>query len=1061
LHEENRVASFLGGVTRLVNKAPIFVLVGWIVAAVAMTLLPPSLNTVVLKTSTPLLPATAPSSQAFKVMDREFGSGRAKSFTFVVIINDSGLTELDQQTYKDLVATLKAHPEHVAAVQDFLESDQLKQVFTSKDGKAIYLPVGITAESGTPKANSQVYWIQEQLKKTPHSSQTDLGVTGAPVILADLTTTLNNAAHTTTIVTLVLLLLVLFVIYRRPVTMFLPIVVIGVALQVTRGTLSLLGMQGFPVSSYTNNFVVAICLGAGTDYCLFLISRFRENYRDAGGNPAAIGDAVVNSVKRVGPALLASSMTVMLASVCMSLTQLSLFSTTGPGMAICVLVTITVALTLGPALLKLFGHRIGPAKPVNSNSAWYRTGRIVASNPKRYLLLGMTPILLLVVLVPTMTVTFHGKGADASGIQESPLLKRMVKHFPQAAASPDYVIIKTDKDLGVTANLNAIHSISQQLEKTPGVEKVYSITQPTGEPIEAAKISTQLEQMNDQFGDASEGIKLAGPQLEMVQKAAKELGPGFTDLADAAASGAVSIGEITSSLGQLKEGLDGSSTRVGSTADSVRSLSSLMATTAVILQNAHDNVAETVQGLEVIVQNLDDSWGCSQDQTCTDARDALRQLQKTQSGALEPGLRNGARAARNIAENTDDLSGQLDDLKKSLDQARRGLKNLTSSTASLQGNLGDAADASGKIAEGANSAGDLGNFLDKLKELLAGIGKARSFISAAGGEGGPISSGFYLPSTALNDPRLEVARVNFLNSDLDAARIQLVPTQEPDNSPSKRYNAIRKNAEAAVKNSSLKGADIYISGPAATEHDLGTYSVNDGMVVVIAAILVILLVLILSLRALAAPLYLLATVVLSSLAAMGFTILSWQYIVGSPIHFTVPAMVFVVLVAVGADYNIILMSRLREDGIHVDKHSVAEAVGVTGPVISSAGVIFAATFLALMSSPVLAVQQIGYGIAAGLIMDTFLVRGVIVPAVAAWFGPNNWWPFKDAAAKITEAPKRAQRRRPTAMKPGYAPTSWAAEWMAPSEDDTSEDVSAEDPDTPPDPDRPHAGVSTK
>ncbi|HNA97986.1 MAG TPA: MMPL family transporter, partial [Marmoricola sp.] len=711
MHDDNRVASFLGGVTRLVVRAPVLVVVGWIVAAVALTLFPPSLDKVVLKTSTPLLPATAPSSQAFQVMDREFGSGRAKSFTFVVLINNGGLTELDEQTYKDLVTTLKAHPEHVAAVQDFLESDQLRAVFTSKDGEAIYLPVGITAESGTPKANAQVYWLQEQLKKTPHSSQTELGVTGAPVILADLTNTLNKAAHTTTVVTLVLLLIVLFVIYRRPLTMILPIIVIGVSLQVTRGTLSLLGLSGFPVSSYTNNFVVAICLGAGTDYCLFLISRFRENYRDAGGQPSAVADSVVNATKRVGPALMASAMTVILASVCMSLTQLSLFSTTGPGMAICVLITVTVALTMGPALLKLSGSRIGAAKPVNSDSAWYRTGRMVANNPRRAMLLGLTPILLLVVLVPTMSITFHGKGADASGIQESPLLKRMVKHFPQAAASPDYVIIKTKKDLGATSNLNAIHSISQHLEKTPGVEKVYSITQPTGEPIEAAKISNQLQTLNDQFGDASEGIKLAGPQLELVQKAAKELGPGFDQLASSAAQGAASIGEINAGLGQLKDGLDGSSTRVGSTADSVRSLSTLMATTAIILQNAHDNVKETVQGLEVIVQNLDDSWGCSQDQTCTDARDALRQLQKTQSGALEPGLRNGARAARNIAENTDDLSGQLDDLKKSLDQARDGLTKLSNGTAGLEGNLSDAASASGKIADGAHKAGDLGNFL--------------------------------------------------------------------------------------------------------------------------------------------------------------------------------------------------------------------------------------------------------------------------------------------------------------------------------------------------------------
>ncbi len=125
---------------------------------------------------------------------------------------------------------------------------------------------------------------------------------------------------------------------------------------------------------------------------------------------------------------------------------------------------------------------------------------------------------------------------------------------------------------------------------------------------------------------------------------------------------------------------------------------------------------------------------------------------------------------------------------------------------------------------------------------------------------------------------------------------------------------------------------------------------------------------------------------------MGLSALFWQDLLGKPIDFTMPLLAFVILVSVGADYNILLMSRVREESATATRQGVARAVAATGGVITSAGLVFAGTFIAMTSSPVLGLVETGTGVAAGLLLDTFVVRSLLVPSIAALLGRANWWP---------------------------------------------------------------------
>jgi putative drug exporter of the RND superfamily len=155
---------------------------------------------------------------------------------------------------------------------------------------------------------------------------------------------------------------------------------------------------------------------------------------------------------------------------------------------------------------------------------------------------------------------------------------------------------------------------------------------------------------------------------------------------------------------------------------------------------------------------------------------------------------------------------------------------------------------------------------------------------------------------------------------------------------------------------------------------------------------VVFLILVLLLRAVVAPLYLVGTVILSCLASLGIGVIVLQLIGGQPMTASTPGMAFIVLVAVGVDYNMLLISRIRDESPHGIRSGVIRTVRTTGSVITSAGMIFAAPMLAMVFSSIGSMVQGGFIIGVGLLLDTFVVRTVTVPALAVLVGKANWWP---------------------------------------------------------------------
>ncbi|MFD8523919.1 MMPL family transporter [Streptomyces capillispiralis] len=204
----------------------------------------------------------------------------------------------------------------------------------------------------------------------------------------------------------------------------------------------------------------------------------------------------------------------------------------------------------------------------------------------------------------------------------------------------------------------------------------------------------------------------------------------------------------------------------------------------------------------------------------------------------------------------------------------------------------------------------------------------------------------------------------------------------------------------------VSGARALVGGYTAQQYDTQQTAARDRTLIVPLVLAIILLILVLLLRSVLVPVLLVATVALNFLATLGVSVLVFEHLLGfSGTDASVPLYGFVFLVALGVDYNIFLMSRVREEALtHGSRRGVLRGLTTTGGVITSAGVVLAATFAALMVIPLAFLVQIAFIVAFGVLLDTLVVRSLLVPALVIDLGPRAWWPSSLAAGDSGPAP---------------------------------------------------------
>ena len=339
------------------------------------------------------------------------------------------------------------------------------------------------------------------------------------------------------------------------------------------------------------------------------------------------------------------------------------------------------------------------------------------------------------------------------------------------------------------------------------------------------------------------------------------------------------------------------------------------------------------------------------------------------------------------------------------------LANVENAVASLDkafGALGDPADLAtnlrrlqdgiGQLASGAQAlATGVRTLADSNIEMLSGMSQIATQLqnSSRAAADSDSSSGFYLPANAFENRQFTDVAEQFLSPDGKTARFMIESSHDPYSVEAMDLaSRITDTANTARPNTSLADATVSVAGFPAVNSDIQRLLWADFAQLAIATIIIVGVILVLLLRALLAPLYLLGTVVLNYLASLGIGVVVFQWGLGHEIAWPVPLLAFIILVAVGADYNMLLVSRLREESGTNIRVGVLRTVANTGAVITSAGLIFAASMFGLMVGSVAIMIQAGLIIGFGLLLDTFLVRTLTVPAIATLLREASWWPTK-------------------------------------------------------------------
>lgn len=416
-----------------------------------LALLFPQLETVVRQQSVDLIPPRdAPSLQTVERMSTAFGEEGSKKTLLFVAMEDppNGLTPAARHRYDELVARLQAESDHVLLVQDLLADPVTEAQALSPDRNAWYLPVGgVTGTLGDPTAAESVKAVRSIAAEVFAGSTVTAQVTGPPATFSDMIASAEHDLLLISIATVGIIALILLIVYRSVFTALLPLLVIGLSLAVGRGgVLSVLGGEmGMPVSQFTVAFMTAILLGAGTDYTVFLISRYHEQRRAQ--VPAE--QAIIHATASIGRVILASAATVAFAFLAMVFARLSVFAALGPACAIAVLFGFLATVTLLPPVLAIAAKRgIGEPKSDRTRRYWNSVAvAVVRRPPVPLLIVSLVILLALSAVAATIKISYDdrkGQPATTASNQGYQLLDR---HFRKDVVITQFLVVENATDM--------------------------------------------------------------------------------------------------------------------------------------------------------------------------------------------------------------------------------------------------------------------------------------------------------------------------------------------------------------------------------------------------------------------------------------------------------------------------------------------------------------------------------------------------------------------------------------------------------------------------------------
>jgi RND superfamily putative drug exporter len=912
-----------------VRGLSVLVILGWTAVTLLLTFAIPSLEQVSREQSVPMSPKDAPSVQAMTRMGAVFGESSSDSTAMIVLEGEQPLGDATRPYYEQLIRDLRNDPRHVEHVQD-LWGDRLTAAGAqSPDGKAVYVQVNLVGDNGTTIGQESAAAIRDIVDRTPSPPGVQTFVTGPGALVGDMQHAGERSILKMTLIGAVIIFVVLMVVYRSVITVVVLLITVGIELFAARGLVAYLGHHDLVLlSTFAVNLLVALAMAAGTDYGIFFFGRYQEA-RQSGEDPET---ALSTTFRGVAPVVLGSGLTITGALLCLSFTRMPIFSTIGVPCAVGMLVAVVVALTLLPAVLAV-GGRFGLFDPTRriGMRRWRRIGTAIVRWPAPIFAATMAVTLLGLVALPGYRTSFDDRRYIPADVPANQGYAAADRHFSQARMMPDILMIETGHDMRNPEDFIVLHKLAKAVFQVPGVSRVQGITRPEGTPIEHTSIPFMISMQN------------AGQQqmMEHMKKRVDDL-LAQADLIGRQVAITKRMYDIQRQVTEL-------------THNSIVGTKDMTA----IMGELRDSIA-----------NFDDFFR------------PLRNYLYWEPHCVNIPICWSLRSIFDSIDGVDVLTSKMDELVIELDAMDQLLPQLLDVMPRLIANM----ESMHRMMLTMHST------MSGIFEVMNDSTQDTTAMGMAFDEAKNDDS-FYLPPEVFQNPDFQKAMASFLSPDGKAARFIISHKGDPGAPEAlARIDEITAAAEEALKTTPLRDADIYIAGSASTFKDLQEGSQWDLWIAAVSALCLIFLIMLFLTRSFIAALVIVGTVALSLGSSFGLAVLIWQHILGINLHWMVLPMAVIVLLGVGSDYNLLLVSRMKEEIAAGINTGIIRAMGGTGKVVTNAGLVFAFTMAAMVFSDLRIIGQVGTTIGIGLLFDTLVVRAFLTPSIAALLGRWFWWP---------------------------------------------------------------------
>jgi RND superfamily putative drug exporter len=914
---------------RLIRKFALPVILGWIVVIALGNVLVPQLEEVGKLRSVSMSPNDAPSVISMKHIGATFKEFKSNSSVMIVLEGQDKLGDDAHVFYDDMVRKLEADTTHVEHVQD-MWSDPLSAAGSqSNDGKAMYVQVYLAGNQGETLANDSVESVQKIVDGLKPPDGIKAYVTGPAALSADQNIASDRSLQLIEAVTFMVIITMLLLVYRSIVTVLIVLVMVVLELAAARGIVAFLGYhEVIGLSTFATNLLVTLAIAAATDYAIFLLGRYQEA-RSLGEDKE---DAYYTMFNGTAHVVLGSGLTIAGATFCLSFTRLPYFQTLGVPLAIGMIIVVLCALSLGPAVVTV-ASRFGLLEPKRAlrTRGWRKIGALVVRWPGPVLVATIALALVGLLTLPGYRTDYNDRHYLPDDLPANEGYAAADRHFSQARMNPELMMIESDHDLRNSADFLVIDRIAKAVFRTPGIGRVQAITRPLGTPIEHTSIPFQ--------------ISMQGTTQQMNLKYQQDTFASMLKQAD----------EMQGMIDNLEHMLV--------------LMDQLNAVTHDLTLKTKDMVATTNE-LRDNISNFDDFFR------------PIRSYLYWEPHCYDIPLCWATRSIFDTLDGIDALSDQLGGLVVNLDKLDALMPQLR---ASLPPMLATMKSMKTMMLTMYQTQKGMSDQMAAMQDNQSAMGEA--FDASKNDDS------FYLPPEIFQNAEFKKGMKNFISPDGHAVRFIISHEGDPMSQEGiSHIDAIKQAAKEAIKGTPLEGSKIYLAGTAATFKDMSDGNNYDLLIAGIASLALIFIIMLLITRAVVASAVIVGTVVLSLGASFGLSVLIWQHVLGTPLHWLVMAMSVIILLAVGADYNLLLVSRFKEE-IHAGLNTgIIRSMGGTGSVVTSAGLVFAFTMMSMAVSELTVIGQVGTTIGLGLLFDTLVVRSFMTPAIAAMLGKWFWWP---------------------------------------------------------------------